>query len=114
MNIPPIDWEDLVAIGMSPDATIDGSQYGCVVTPTPPRLVVDLLELLGVRPAPSGRAAYLRYVRGALLACTDWTQAADSPLTQEQRDAWAAYRQALRDLPGQYPGQGPIPWPKAP
>jgi len=29
----------------------------------------------------------------------DWTQFADSPLTVEQKQAWATYRQALRDLP---------------
>lgn len=36
--------------------------------------------------------------RNAELARTDWTQVADSPVNQE---AWATYRQALRDLPAQ-------------
>ena len=36
--------------------------------------------------------------RNAELARTDWTQIADAPTNKE---AWATYRQALRDLPAQ-------------
>lgn len=56
----------------------------------------------------------VRAVRDRLLTLSDWTQAADAPLTDEQREAWAAYRQALRNLPQAYSGDGPIPWPVAP
>ncbi len=41
----------------------------------------------------------LRAKRDAILAATDFTQVADAPFTQEQKDAYAKYRQALRDLP---------------
>ncbi|MGE5552816.1 MAG: tail fiber assembly protein [Betaproteobacteria bacterium] len=43
--------------------------------------------------------AALRAERDARLAACDWTQLPDVPLTPEQKAAWAAYRQALRDLP---------------
>jgi len=36
--------------------------------------------------------------RNELLAASDWTQTADAPV---DRDAWATYRQELRDLPAQ-------------
>ena len=36
--------------------------------------------------------------RNAELARTDWTQLPDAPVDKE---AWAEYRQALRDLPAQ-------------
>ena len=39
---------------------------------------------------------YVRVVRNAELAATDWTQVADA---QCDKAAWAAYRKALRDLP---------------
>jgi len=39
---------------------------------------------------------YVRVVRDAELAATDWTQVADA---QCDKAAWATYRQALRDLP---------------
>lgn len=41
----------------------------------------------------------LRAFRDNLLSQSDWTQMPDSPLTDAQRQAWAAYRQSLRDLP---------------
>ena len=33
------------------------------------------------------------------LCASDWTQCADSPLTEEKKAEWATYRQALRDIP---------------
>jgi hypothetical protein len=41
----------------------------------------------------------LRGIRDGLLAKSDWTQTADSPLTDEKQEEWKIYRQALRDLP---------------
>lgn len=43
--------------------------------------------------------AQVRVRRNGLLASSDWTQLPDAPLTEDQRGAWADYRQALRDLP---------------
>lgn len=36
--------------------------------------------------------------RNQLLAQSDWTQGADSPLSAEVKASWATYRQALRDM----------------
>lgn len=44
--------------------------------------------------------------RDALLERSDWTQMPDAPLTEEQRESWKVYRQALRDVTLQ-PG---FPW----
>ena len=41
----------------------------------------------------------IRLHRSFLLAKCDWTQLADAPLTLEEKQAWQAYRQALRDIP---------------
>jgi hypothetical protein len=41
----------------------------------------------------------VRNQRNQMLAQSDWTQMTDSPLSAEQKAAWAAYRQQLRDLP---------------
>jgi hypothetical protein len=41
-------------------------------------------------------AERMRMHRDRLLAESDWTQVADSPV---DREAWATYRQALRDFP---------------
>lgn len=45
---------------------------------------------------------YIRQHRTIKLQLSDWTQAADSPLSDSKKAEWATYRQALRDLPSQY------------
>lgn len=47
---------------------------------------------------------YFAWIRHGELKGSDWTQLPDSPLSEEKRAEWAAYRQAWRDLPGQYAG----------
>lgn len=49
--------------------------------------------------------------RNALLTASDWTQLPDVPLAT--KDAWAVYRQALRDIANQ-PNPLAIEWPTAP
>lgn len=49
------------------------------------------------------QAKSVRQTRDQKLAETDWTQVADSPVNKED---WAAYRQALRDVPS----QSGFPW----
>jgi len=52
--------------------------------------------------------------RNHLLVDSDWTQLPDSPLTTEQKAAWATYRQELRDVTAQEGFPGSIQWPVAP
>lgn len=55
----------------------------------------------------------VRAERNARLAACDWTQLADAPLSPEQRTAWQAYRQALRDITKR-PDPFNLDWPEAP
>lgn len=57
-------------------------------------------------------ATNARNTRDILLAETDWTQAGDAP--QATKDKWAAYRQALRDVPQQPSFPSSIVWPSKP
>tara|TARA_Y100000114_G_scaffold28324_1_gene24075 strand:+ start:271 stop:489 length:219 start_codon:yes stop_codon:yes gene_type:complete len=41
---------------------------------------------------------HFRGLRNKKLAKCDWTQAPDSPLSEEKKKEWATYRQKLRDL----------------
>jgi hypothetical protein len=41
----------------------------------------------------------MRQWRDILLAQSDWTQMADSPLSTQKKTEWATYRQQLRDFP---------------
>jgi hypothetical protein len=62
----------------------------------------------------------LRTERNRRLAASDWTQLVDSHLSQEKKDAWAAYRQELRDLPDEVTDEqvtsstNSVPWPLDP
>ena len=46
-----------------------------------------------------GKYNSLRYERDKLLQQSDWTQMPDSPITEEKKQEWQTYRQALRNLP---------------
>lgn len=56
----------------------------------------------------------LRIKRNATLASSDWTQVPDSPLSDQERQQWATYRQALRDLPANTPDPLNVTWPEPP
>ena len=71
---------------------------------------VDSL-ILGNKPNPTWNE--IRRTRDTLLKMSDWTQAPDSPLSQEKRAEWAAYRQSLRDLP-ETTDLASIVWPQEP
>lgn len=59
-------------------------------------------------------AVQARATCAALLAACDWTQLPDVPLTRAERAGWAAYRQALRDLPQQAGFPDSPTWPTRP
>lgn len=56
----------------------------------------------------------IRESRNGMLTKCDWTQLPDAALTQEQKDQWATYRQALRDLPSQNGFPWDVVWPAKP
>jgi hypothetical protein len=40
----------------------------------------------------------VKTIRNQYLSESDWTQLIDSPLTEEKKQEWKVYRQALRDI----------------
>jgi hypothetical protein len=67
--------------------------------------------------ADERQAKASRLLRDARLASCDWTQAADSPLSSDQKAAWATYRAELRNLPTadeNWPDSETITWPDEP
>ena len=52
--------------------------------------------------------------RQRLLYASDWTQIPNNPLTSAQQDAWATYRQELRDIPSQSGYPFNVIWPTPP
>jgi len=63
---------------------------------------MDLLNMIVADPSEvtdTQRITIMRILRDGLLTNSDWTQMADSPLTDSKKQEWATYRQQLRDFP---------------
>jgi hypothetical protein len=59
----------------------------------------------------------MRSLRDYKLGRSDWTQVADSPLSDTDKAAWATYRKALRDVPANNPNitdLDEVSWPTEP
>lgn len=56
----------------------------------------------------------LRDERERLLSACDWTQVPDAPLTETHRQAWQAYRTALRNMPNTTADPANPVWPTTP
>lgn len=58
------------------------------------------------------KASVIRTKRDALLNATDWTQMADTALSEQKQEAYRIYRQALRDIPEQEGFPDNVIWPE--
>lgn len=56
----------------------------------------------------------IRNRRNFLIKETDWTQVVDTPISEDLKAQYAAYRQALRDLPQSTDNPDEIVWPVKP
>lgn len=66
---------------------------------------------------PQALVNAVKSLRNDLLAQTDWTQVSDSPLSADMKNAWAGYRQELRDITDNLDGiesLDEVPWPDSP
>lgn len=59
-------------------------------------------------------AGAARSKRDGMLASSDWTQLADSPISDEKKAEWANYRQALRDITEADGFPSNFEWPRSP
>ena len=96
-----------------PQRIRDGYPAGTVEVPLRPigNFDWDGSKWVELPPDPEALAAGARCKRNTLLAASDWTQVADAPVDQA---AWAAYRQALRDITAQDGFPESIDWPAVP
>jgi len=85
---------DVADIGKTSDQTVVEGTY----SPGQYRFVEGTATAIDENPLD-----YVRSQRVFLLSESDWTQVADSPLSDSKKAEWATYRQALRDLPSTDP-----------
>ncbi len=69
------------------------------------------LDAEGIAAKDAEQAKSVRTQRGEKLKDSDWTQVADAPV---DKAAWAAHRQALRDITAQAGFPWTIDWPEQP
>lgn len=62
----------------------------------------------------SSQQNVIKKQRAELLSLSDWTQIPNGPLTQEQQQLWAVYRQELRDITSQSGYPFNVVWPTPP
>jgi hypothetical protein len=78
---------------------------------------LDTLAVEAVTPVSEDLQHWLRLHRDGRLKSCDWTQGADSPLSDSKKAEWATYRQQLRDLPASYSSlsdKDSVTWPTKP
>lgn len=93
--------DDCTAHGPELFAACVAGKFGQIAeyVPPPPPTTEELIQ-------------YARTQRDQLLAESDWTQLPDVPAAI--KEAWAVYRQALRDIPQQPGFPADIVWPTRP
>lgn len=105
--------DDLILNVKQDESYIDGeylSSEFIVVNGLPRRKSdAELLEIQNQKAMKS-----LRRRRQVDLSSSDWTQAADSPLSDAKKAEWATYRQQLRDLPANTSDPANPTWPTPP
>ena len=91
-------------------SVIDGEENGCLGIGY---VKIDNVWYSSEHPRVLGWEAVRNY-RAPLLSLSDWTQLADSPLTEEKKQEWATYRQELRDITDNFEGPIDVAFPEDP
>ena len=116
-----MDDKGLRALGWLPYETIDNG--GEVLDKTIVQVLADkVLETRVYRYKTDAEIAketkdkteHVRHDRNSRLTQCDWTQVDDTPLDNVAKAKWAAYRQALRDVPDQPGFPFNVVWPEQP
>jgi hypothetical protein len=108
--------EELVAAGFvqveQPPYPTTGKRYQPGVPTQVDDVYVGVWDEQEVSVGELRRLAFeMKTARNQMLKNCDWTQAEDAPV---DRAAWAAYRQALRDVPEQEGFPSLVQWPQQP
>jgi hypothetical protein len=94
------DGERIIRVGRCKDSDFDHQaapgQYAIEGEADPNRNKIIDGQIVSWEPPEPDPAIEMRRERDRLLKLSDWTQLPDAPVDQQ---AWATYRQELRDLP---------------
>ena len=89
----------------------DGSQDAFIPSGLVPITEAEADALRYPEPSLEEKASTIRQQRDAMLSATDYRIMPDYPISDTDRDALRAYRQALRDIPEQPGFPNSVVWP---
>jgi len=91
---------------------ISSERYQQILAEDIARMNTNALRTDMLVPSAEDDMTWLRSERDRRIAETDWTQLPDVP--EATKTAWQAYRQSLRDVPGNYTNMTDVVWPVKP
>tara|TARA_B100001059_G_C17727689_1_gene524407 strand:- start:45 stop:326 length:282 start_codon:yes stop_codon:yes gene_type:complete len=91
---------------------ISSERYQQILAEDIARMNINALRTDMLVPSAEDDMTWLRSERDRRIAETDWTQLPDVP--EATKTAWQAYRQSLRDVPGNYTNMTDVVWPVKP
>jgi hypothetical protein len=99
-----------------PEAAVFCNSRGdCYIDEIEPQNGVRRFQIVAVpEPTDEDFAVHVRAERDSKIAATDYLAMPDYPLSDEDKAAVMAYRQALRDVPTQEGFPREVVWPEAP
>jgi hypothetical protein len=104
------DSNEQVEITMSQAASISSSEEPCFYSEGVIKTMSEMHYIHNLQAVEER----IRSKRNSLLSESDWTQMPDSPLSTESKDAWAIYRQELRDITKTIDKNGEVVYPTEP
>ena len=102
-------YSNAVSIGGDAEIVLDANDSDITST-----IDMDAVEKKAAELLTAQNLIDLRKERNVKLAETDWTQGADSPLTDSKKTEWATYRQSLRDITDSATSLDDVTWPEKP
>ena len=102
-------YSNAVSIGGDAEIVLDGNDIDITST-----IDMDAVEAKAAELLTAQNLTDLRKERNDKLTETDWTQGADSPLTDSKKTEWATYRQSLRNITDSATSLDDVTWPEKP
>jgi len=102
-------YSNAVSIGGDAEIVLDGNDIDITST-----IDMDAVEAKAAELLTAQNLTDLRKERNDKLAESDWTQGADSPLTDSKKTEWATYRQSLRNITDSATSLDDVTWPEKP
>jgi hypothetical protein len=77
-------------------------------------MTYEQINRYGLHLGYEGYIKLIREKRNSLLSQTDWIMRLETKISEEEKELWKTYRQALRDVPQEFSITNTVTWPVIP